>query len=385
MTYIIDTTLRDGEQSPGVHFSLQQKIAIASLLDQIGIQELEVGTPAMGTEVQNDIREILTSGFSFRSCGWCRTRVEDLDAAAYAGLNQVHISLPSSALHLESLGWSYQHAIHQLQKILKIAYLEFDLVSVGIQDASRAHEEFIEELILLAESEGVFRIRLADTCGIMTPEDTSALFNWVNEIAPNLEYEFHGHNDFGLATANSLVALNNGADCVSTTVCGIGERAGNAATEAVLMASRHLYDNPMGLNPRVIQNLCDLVSNSSNQAIPPQQPICGTQIFTHESGIHVRGQIHNELTYQAYKPQETGHSPSQIVFGSHSGLSAVKFFMEVSEIQSSLQEEKTLLEMIHRESQLQKRPLNLLDVYSLYFALKLNSRFKIEMVQEKGQ
>ncbi|MGD9007937.1 MAG: hypothetical protein PVG41_08455, partial [Desulfobacteraceae bacterium] len=225
--YIIDTTLRDGEQAPGVCFSRESKLAIAENLDQAGIDELEVGVPAMGTLVQKDIRRIAALNLRCRLSVWCRAHPDDLAAALNCNVGGIHISLPVSPLQLSAVGKDTRWVLVQLENLVPQARLYFDHVSVGALDATRADRPFLKQFAEAAFSCGAERLRLADTVGIGTPGAIAELVSALVGGVPDMAFEFHGHNDLGLATANALAALENGAEAVSVTVNGLGERAGN--------------------------------------------------------------------------------------------------------------------------------------------------------------
>jgi len=239
--HIIDSTLRDGEQAPGVVFTLDEKLQIAALLEEIGVKEVEVGTPAMGEQEVQEIREIVQSGFRFDKLCWARAKESDIAASARTGANRINISFSVSDIQLSAMGRNRDWVIRQIRPMILLAHSEFDFVAVGAQDASRADRGFLNEFIGACLAEGADRIRLADTVGILNPITTAELFGSMSSQFPFVDFEFHGHNDFGMATANSLVALMSGASAVSATINGLGERAGNACLEEVAAAIKAYY------------------------------------------------------------------------------------------------------------------------------------------------
>ncbi|MFO7657499.1 MAG: pyruvate carboxyltransferase, partial [Bacteroidales bacterium] len=234
--YLIDTTLRDGEQAPGVSFTLDEKLKIADMLDKMGIEEVEAGTPAMGSREINDIRVLVKNRFSFSLGSWCRSKLSDVEAAVKAGTQGINISFPVSGLHQQMLGKNGGWVLAQLPVFIKSAKKYFDFVSIGAQDASRADPDFLNEFIYTALSYGTHRIRIADTVGKLDPISVIKLFERLSKKFRGACFEFHGHNDLGMATANTVTALKSGATCASATINGIGERAGNAALEEIIVA-----------------------------------------------------------------------------------------------------------------------------------------------------
>ena len=319
--YLVDTTLRDGEQAPGVMFSSKDKMEIARMLDRLGIDEVEVGTPAMGRHEQEDIYAIANAGFSFKTTAWCRALKSDIDAAALCDTDAVSISFPVSGIQLEALGKTTSWIEEQMPLLVAYARTKFPLVYVGFQDATRCDIPMLKHLIAFASNVGVDRIRLADTVGIMNPMSTASLFKVLYHDFPTVDFEFHPHNDLGMGTANAFMALANGATGVSATVNGLGERAGNAALEELIMAMR-LDTKASPYNTYILKDLSQYVERASNQKLALSKPIVGAHSFTHETGIHVRSLLKNKMTYQAFDESLVGHRSHRIVIGKHSGRHA---------------------------------------------------------------
>lgn len=321
---LCDTTLRDGEQAPGVSFGVEEKVFIATLLCETGIREIEAGTAAMGGEEFKALKALAGLGLEARLTGWCRTLSEDVDATVEAGLQSAAIALPSSKLHLrEKLGWSLKEAEENLQGAICRAKGRGLYVIAALEDASRAEPEALVRFARAAREAGADRLRLSDTLGLLDPLGAFRLVRKIRQAA-GLALEFHGHNDFGLATANALAAAKAGAGHLSVTVLGLGERAGNAPLEEVALALLQLSGLDPKIRTKLLPRLFKAVERASGRPIPPGKPIAGSAAFTHESGIHVDGLLKNPQTYQPFPPALVGRR-HEIVGGKHSGGAALKY------------------------------------------------------------
>ncbi len=369
--YIIDTTLRDGEQAPGVVFSLKEKIEIAARLDQLGISELEIGTPAISRSEQDDIRCLLNQGFSFRSTCWARATRYDLNAALNTGADRVNLSFPVSEVQLKALGKSTSWVFKELPEIMKMAVGSFSFVAVGAQDASRADRNFLKEYIAAAEYYGAQRVRIADTVGILNPASVKSLFEDLSFAFPQTDFEFHGHNDLGMATANHAVALTSGATSASLTVNGLGERAGNGALEEVIYALKYSFGVDLGYSGQLLNELSALVEILSKRKLPLSKPVTGEMAFSHESGIHCRSLKENLLTYQPFHPGEVGKE-TVFVIGKHSGSGSLSDFLAKRNIFLTKTETSDLVAKIKSLSSKLKRDLDFSEIQPLIPQNQLN-------------
>jgi homocitrate synthase NifV len=273
---IVDTTFRDGEQSAGVVFSTEEKINMAIALDRAGVSWIEAGTPAMGTEEQETLRTLLALPLRATLIAWNRADLADISASLSCGFSCIHISLPVSDLHIDyKLKKDRKWVINQLKAALQLVQSYGCDITVGAEDTSRADPEFFLRFADVAAKFGAMRIRFADTVGCLDPFMTfDRLQNLVSQCP--LPIEFHGHNDFGLATANTLAAFQAGAKFASVTLAGIGERAGNASLEEVVASLEKFYGYHCGVESGALSSLAELVEKASNRPLFPYRPVVGS-------------------------------------------------------------------------------------------------------------
>lgn len=364
--YFIDTTLRDGEQAPGVVFGLPEKLRICQLLDSIGVPEIEIGTPAMGAKEISEINVLCNSGFNFRTLAWCRATEPDIVCAAKSGTNGIHLSFPVSEILLQSMHKSPEWVIWNLQRLIYIAGEEFEYVTIGAQDASRAEKSFLKEFVSAVSAYGAKRIRIADTIGKLNPLTTYELVDFVKKTANELPIEVHAHNDLGMATANTLAAFAAGANCLSTTVNGLGERAGNAAMEEVAMALELSANVACGLDKTRFQELSNYVAKVSNRTLSDSKPITGKMALTHESGIHTNSLIQNRQTYQLFAAEAIGRKEEEFLIGKHSGKGTLAYFMREAGLDFDDELCSRLLVLVREISEKKKRALLKEEFFGIY-------------------
>ncbi len=320
---IVDTTLRDGEQTAGVVFSNQEKLRIARLLDELGVHQIEAGIPVMGGDEQQAIQDIVKLGLKASIMGWNRAVISDIEASLACGVDAVAISISTSDIHIEHKLMTTRGAVlERMVKATEFAKKHGVYISVNAEDASRTDMDFLIDFAREAKNAGADRLRYCDTVGILEPFTTYDRIKILIEKA-GIDVEMHTHNDFGMATANALAGVKAGATHVGVTVNGLGERAGNAALEEVIMALKLLLDTDLNFATERFREVSEYVARASGRFLPVWKAIVGTNMFAHESGIHADGALKNPLTYEVFKPEDVGLE-RQIVVGKHSGTAAIK-------------------------------------------------------------
>ena len=363
--FIVDTTLRDGEQTAGVVFANEEKIAIASMLSELGVDQLEVGIPTMGGDEKDAIKSIVKRNLKSSIMAWNRAVISDIQESIDCGVDAVAISISVSDIHIKNkLKTSREWVLENMVKSVEYAKKNGLYVSVNGEDASRADREFLIKFMKAAKEVGADRFRYCDTVGVMGPfqieEEIKALYD-----NAKLDIEMHTHNDFGMATANAIAGLRGGANHVGVTVNGLGERAGNAALEEVVMALKFVYGCDVDMDTTMFREISEYVSKASGRVLPIWKAIVGTNMFAHESGIHADGALKNPKNYEAFDPSVVGLE-RQIVIGKHSGKAAIVNKFKEYNIELTNEEASAILEMVRSTSVRLKRSLFDKEIVGLY-------------------
>jgi len=335
---IFDTTLRDGEQSPGVFLNKEEKLAIARQLVELGVDVIEAGFPASNQEDFESVMEISKQVKGPVICALARAKKEDIqrawDALKYSSKPRIHIFLATSKIHLEKkLEKTEEEILELIKESVSYAKELGAEVEFSPEDSTRTNYEFFLKVIDTAINSGTNIINVTDTVGYSQPvefgERINLLFSTFGDKIKekNIEVSVHCHNDLGLAVANSLEGIRNGASQVECTINGIGERAGNCSLEEVVLnlkTRQDFFDIKTNINFKEIFNTSKLVSKLTGMIIQKNKAIVGANAFAHESGIHQHGVLKNKSTYEIICPDEIGWQGENIVFGKHSGKHAVE-------------------------------------------------------------
>jgi 2-isopropylmalate synthase len=332
---IFDTTLRDGEQSPGCSMTQPEKLRIAKALAELGVDVIEAGFPAASRGDWESVQAIARETQGPRIAGLARCHRDDINKAwgalKSAAKPRIHVFLATSAIHRQyKLNMAKDEIIKTAVEGVKIARDLCEDIEFSPEDASRTEPEFLAEVVAAAIAAGATTINVPDTVGYTVPEEFFDVFNYLKQHVPGIDkaiLSVHCHNDLGMAVANSLAAVRAGARQIECTINGIGERAGNCSLEEVVMAIK-TRDNQFkvhtGINTTKLYPTSRLVSSITGMAIPRNKAIVGENAFAHESGIHQHGMLRNSSTYEIMKPQDVGLSRTNLVLGKHSGRHAFR-------------------------------------------------------------
>ena len=318
----LDTTLRDGEQTPGVSLSRDEKIAIATALDSLGVQVIEAGSAMTSEGERQSIKAVAGLGLEAEICSYVRALPADIDTALQCDVDSVHLVVPVSDLHIErKLKSDRKSVIRKAVEVTEYAKEHGLIVELSGEDASRSDLDYLTTLYTAGIEAGADRLAFCDTVGVLVPEVTAKIFGRLSGLGVPLSV--HCHNDFGMATANTIAALRSGAAQAHVTVNGIGERAGNASLEEVVMTLESLYEIDTGIKCQDIYQLSRLVSRMTGLQLSPNKAIVGENAFTHEAGIHVHGLLADTKTYEPISPETVGRK-RRIVLGKHAGRASVE-------------------------------------------------------------
>lgn len=320
---LFDTTLRDGEQTPGVALTVDEKIRIAKKLDKLGVNTIEAGFPVASEGEKEATREIIKLGLNAQICGLARPLKKDLDAAIDSDVDYIHTFIGTSPLHREfKLKMSKTDILNKSVEAVQYIKNHGIIAEYSAEDATRTEFDYLKEIYLAVEDAGADYINVPDTVGVMIPASMKYLISELEKII-KVPISVHCHNDFGLAVANSLSAVEAGAQQIHVTINGLGERAGNASLEEVLMALIARYGIKMDMKTELLVDTSELVSRITGVKMPPNKAIVGENAFAHEAGIHVHGVLRKAETYEPITPEIVGHT-RRIILGKHTGANAIK-------------------------------------------------------------
>jgi len=346
---IFDTTLRDGEQAPGIDLTVEQKLKIARQLAKLGVDVIEAGFPASSEGEFEATKKILAEvGDQVEVIGLSRSVKQDVDKTIDSGLSSIHLFIATSDIHLKyKLKMTREQVLDRIYESVRYAKDHGMIVEFSPEDATRTEEDFLLTAVRTAIEAGADRINIPDTVGVMHPFKFYDLVSKVVSVAGSRIVSVHCHNDFGLATANSIAGVYAGARQVHVTVNGIGERAGNASLEEVVMALKKLMGYEVNVKTYLLYETSRLVSELTGVPVPYFKPIVGDNAFGHESGIHVHGVLENPFTYEPMSPEEVGNF-RRIALGKHSGIHGLKRILEDQGIFLSEAELREVLNQLKR-------------------------------------
>lgn len=333
--YIFDTTLRDGEQSPGVNLNTREKVEIAHQLEKLGIDRMEAGFPAASPGDLAAVNAVAKAVKNSTVIGLSRAREQDIDAVreALKGAQDpcIHIFLATSPIHRQhKLRMEKAQVLETARAAIRYGLKYLPKVEFSLEDAGRTELDFVVEMVTMAVQEGASVVNIPDTVGYLTPYEYGNIFKHIKENVVDVEkiqLSAHCHNDLGMATANTLAAILNGADQIEGTINGIGERAGNTAIEEIAMAletRQEFFQAKTSLQLSEIARTSRLVSRLTGMVVPGNKAIVGANAFAHESGIHQDGMLKEKTTYEIMTPESIGLKESKLVLGKHSGRHAFR-------------------------------------------------------------
>lgn len=345
---IFDTTLRDGEQTPGVALSPEKKLLIAKKLDELGVDAIEAGFPVISEGERHGIKLITKANLSAEICGLARTNKKDIDAAIDCGLNYIHTFIATSDIHLQyKLKMSREQALEKAIEAVEYGKSHGLQVEFSAEDATRSDREFLKKVFNEVAKAGADRIDIPDTVGYSTPQYMAEITK--DAIAASrLPISVHCHNDFGLAVANAIAGIQAGAQCAHVTINGIGERAGNASLEEFVMALQCLQFGQKwetGIKTKLLYETSKFVSNLAGITVQPNKAIVGENAFGHESGIHTHGILNNPLTYEPISPELVGRT-RWLQVGKHAGIHGVSAMLEEYGVKPTEDQLREILEKV---------------------------------------
>ena len=345
---IFDTTLRDGEQTPGVSLSPEKKLNIAKKLDELGIDAIETGFPVISDGEREAVKMITSANLKAELCGLTRTNKKDIDAAIDCGLNYIHTFIATSDIHLEyKLKMTRDEALSKAIEAVEYGKSRGLQVEFSAEDATRTDREFLKKVFGEVAKAGADRIDIPDTVGYSTPQYIAEITKDAID-ATKLPVSVHCHNDFGLAVANAISGIQAGAQCAHVTINGIGERAGNASLEEFVMALNSLQFEQKwetNINTKLLYETSRYVSKLVGITVQPNKAIVGENAFGHESGIHTHGVLSNPLTYEPISPEVVGRT-RWLQVGKHAGIHGMNAMLKEYGVEPNDEQTKQILDQV---------------------------------------
>lgn len=371
---IFDTTLRDGEQTPGVSITPEQKVQIAIKLDELGIDAIEAGFPVVSHGESIAIKKITKQGLKAEICGLARAVKSDIDAAINCDLAYIHTFIATSDIHMQfKLRMNREQVVEKAAWAVEYAKKHGIQVEFSAEDATRSDRTFLNQVFKAVANVGVDRLDIPDTVGYATPQYIEQI---VKDVQTNIELpiSMHCHNDFGLAVANSISGINAGAACAHVTINGLGERAGNASLEEFVMALQCLYGRKHNVKTELLYETSRFISNTMGIIVQPNKAIIGENAFGHESGIHTHGIINNPLTYEPINPDLVGRK-RWLQAGKHAGAHGIKAMLESFGIKPT---EKELYDIVEKQKNLadKGKSITTAELLSITSDIMHNNKFE---------
>ena len=321
---VFDTTLRDGEQTPGVSLTPENKLRIAQKLDELGVDVIEAGFAAVSQGEMDAIKLIAKQNLKAEICSAARGTKGDINAVTKSDADSIHLIIPTSDLHLKfKIRKTREEILKITEERVEQAKKQGLIVELSAEDATRTDVNFLKEFFSKGIAAGADRVVACDTVGVLTPEKAYDLFSDLRDSLQVPIVSVHCHNDFGMAVANSISALRAGANQFHATINGLGERAGNASLEEIVIALKSLYKKDVEIKTGLLYSISQLVSRLTGIYVQPNKAVVGENAFTHESGIHTQGLLANPLTYEPISPELVGGT-RRISSGKHSGIHGIK-------------------------------------------------------------
>jgi 2-isopropylmalate synthase len=371
---IFDTTLRDGEQTPGVSITPEQKVQIAIKLDELGIDAIEAGFPVVSHGESIAIKKITKQGLKAEICGLARAVKSDIDAAINCDLAYIHTFIATSDIHMQfKLRMNREQVLEKAAWAVEYAKKHGIQVEFSAEDATRSDRTFLNQVFKAVANVGVDRLDIPDTVGYATPQYIEQI---VKDVQTNIKLpiSMHCHNDFGLAVANSISGINAGAACAHVTINGLGERAGNASLEEFVMALQCLYGRKHNVKTELLYETSRFISNTMGIIVQPNKAIIGENAFGHESGIHTHGIINNPLTYEPISPDLVGRK-RWLQAGKHAGAHGIKAMLESFGIKPT---EKELYDIVEKQKNLadKGKSITTAELLSITSDIMHNNKFE---------